>query len=698
MSGIPYLRVERRDDRSAVLWIDVPGEKRNLLKADFGEVLDSALDELAGEVDAIVLASAKPDDFITGADVNLLKSIRTAEEGAALSRRAQEAMARVESCRVPVVAAIHGDCLGGGLELALACRGRVASDDPRTKLGLPEVKLGLIPGAGGTQRLPARVGLEPALDLILTGKTIPARRALALGLIDEMVPRPVLIEAAVKVARRQALPPKPRGLLKRLRKSLLESNPAGRGVLFQAAKRRVLEQTHGLFPAPLRAIEAIRIGLGSGPARGYAAEAAAFGALSVTPEARQLMGLFFAITDLKKDPGAEAPARDVAKVGVLGAGLMGTGIAYVTAAEAGLDVRLKDVGHEPLRKSLRTIDGLLSERVARRRLDPRDKARILARVATSVDYSGFRAADVVIEAVVEDLEAKRSVLRDVEALGGRAIFATNTSSIPVDRIAEAAADPSRVVGMHYFSPVDRMPLLEVVAGPRTSPEVVATCVKLGKAQGKTVVVVRDGPGFYTTRILAPYVNEAVRLVVEGASVEEVDEALAGFGFPVGPLKLLDEVGLDVAGHISKVLHEAFGARMEPPPAVERLAADGRRGRKNGRGFYRYRDGRARGADPTVYGVLDARPRTAMGSDTIVRRCVLSMINEAVRCLDEGILRSERDGDVAAVMGLGFPPFLGGPFRYLAARGSSTLRDELRRFRSKYGERFAPAPRLEGAAR
>ncbi len=395
--------------------------------------------------------------------------------------------------------------------------------------------------------------------------------------------------------------------------------------------------------------------------------------------------------------------REVRKVGVLGAGLMGSGISFVTAAEAGLPVRLKDVGHEPLRKALGAIRGLLSERAARRRQRAAEVERRMMLIRPTTDYSGFRRADVVIEAVVEDLEVKRRVLAEAEAAAGpEAIFATNTSSIPIDRIAEGARRPGRVVGMHYFSPVDRMPLLEVVAGKRTEPWVVATCVALGKAQGKTVIVVRDGPGFYTTRILGPYVNEAGHLLAEGVPVEEIDEALLRFGFPVGPLKLLDEVGIDTAHKIAKVLHEAFGERMAPAPALEKVFADGRAGRKNGRGFYRYADrgrgGAGRRVDPTVYDAIGVRPAGGHDPEAIARRLVLPMVNEAVRCFAEGILRSARDGDVGAVLGLGFPPFRGGPFRYLDGRGAAAVRADLEELRRRHGERFAPAPLLEDLAR
>ncbi len=712
MSPDAALRLERRPERAAVVWIDVPGERVNTLKPGFEELFNRILDEIEGDRDlaAVVLASGKPDDFIAGADVGLLRAIPSAEEAATLSRKAQGVARRLETLRAPVVAAIHGACLGGGLEIALACRGRVASDSDRTRLGLPEVRLGVIPGAGGTQRLPRLVGLAAALDLILTGKTVPARKALSLGLVDEVVAAPILVEAALAHARRLAAgqprrPPK-RKFLRRISRALLERNPVGRAIVYRRARKAVLAETHGNMPAPLRALEVVRAGLEGGADRGYAAEAEEFGKLAVTREARNLMGLFFAVGALKKDSGTDDPGavtREVRKVAVLGSGLMGTGIAYVTAAEAGLPVRLKDVGHEPIRRALRALHGLVSERAARRRLSVPEQERLMALVRPTTDPTGFRRADVLIEAVVEDLDVKRKVLAEAEEAGsGEMIFATNTSSLPIDRIAEASRRPGRVVGMHYFSPVDKVPLLEVVAGPRTEPGAIATCVALGKAQGKTVIVVRDGPGFYTTRILGPYVNEAGYLLAEGVPIEEIDRALVGFGFPLGPLKLLDEVGIDTGQKIAKVLHEAFGERMAPAPALEAAFKSGRWGRKNGRGFYRYETGRRAGkggrrVDPSVYEAMGVRPRPGHEPARLALRCVLPLVNEAVRCFSEGILRSARDGDVGAVMGLGFPPFRGGPLRYVDERGAAAVMAELAELRKEHGVRFAPAPLLEELA-
>jgi 3-hydroxyacyl-CoA dehydrogenase/enoyl-CoA hydratase/3-hydroxybutyryl-CoA epimerase len=385
---------------------------------------------------------------------------------------------------------------------------------------------------------------------------------------------------------------------------------------------------------------------------------------------------------------------------------MGSGIAYVTVARAGLPVRLKDVDHAAIRQGLRSLRQNLSRRVRRGKMNERELEEMMAMVRPTTDYTGFKQADVVIEAVFEDLELKHKVLRDVEAHSSDClIFASNTSSLPIHEIAQASHHPSQVIGMHYFSPVPRVPLLEVVVSDRTAPWVTATCVELGKQQGKTVIVVNDGPGFYTSRILAPYINEAAYLVSEGVPIDDIDRALVNFGFPVGPIKLLDEVGIDVANKIAHIMQDAFGERMTPPASLERVVDDDRYGRKNGRGFYRYqkkngnyeRKKNGNGVDESIYELLGIEPNKELEASEIVQRCVLQMVNEAARCYGEGIVRSARDGDVGAVFGLGFPPFLGGPLRYVDTQGAGTVLDRLQNYHRQFGVRYRSAPILQQLA-
>jgi len=690
------------DDGIAVITVDVPGERMNVLKGEMVREANALLDTLDEQpaLRGVIFTSGKADNFIAGADVHMLAACETAEAARELARAGQRLFDRLEAFAKPVVAAIHGTCLGGGLELALACHGRVATDHPATRLGLPEVQLGLLPGSGGTQRLPDWVGLPLALDLMLTGRQLRARQARKRGLVDDLVAPPILLDAARELidelaGQRRQRPKRP------LATRLLENNPLGRRLVYRQSERTVQAKTHGNYPAPPRIIDAVRAGRERGRQVGLETEGCHFGELAMTPEAQALMGLYFATTALKKDSGTDAGAdpRPVRRVGVLGAGLMGAGIAYVTSAKAETPVRLKDIALEGLNSGMRHINGEIHARKKRGALTDFEATRQRTRVTPALDYRGFTALDVVIEAVFEDLELKHRMLADVEAHGPEhVIFASNTSSLPISEIAAGAQRPERVIGMHYFSPVEKMPLLEVIATDRTDPEVIATTVALGRAQGKTVIVVRDGAGFYVNRILAPYLNEACRLLQEGVAIDHIDRTLVRFGFPVGPFALLDEVGLDVTEKVAPILHRAFGERMTPVDVGERMLADGRKGRKSGKGFYRYDRKRGkvgRPVDQGVYRLLGVTPHAKLSAEEIIDRTVLSMINEAVRCRDEGIIRCERDGDIGAVFGIGFPPFRGGPFHYLHRCGEGNVAARLQALAEAHGPRFTPAPSLQG---
>jgi 3-hydroxyacyl-CoA dehydrogenase/enoyl-CoA hydratase/3-hydroxybutyryl-CoA epimerase len=713
MLDAPIFRLEERDHRVAILWMDDPTQPVNTLKHELVDQFESVLTEIEnnGEIEILIFASGKPEGFIAGADLHMLKDVATSERAKSLSQMAQGLNNRLAHLQPRSVAAIHGACLGGGLELALAFDFRVASDDHQTRLGLPEVQLGLLPGGGGTQRLPALIGVERALDLLLTGRPLSAKRARHVGVVDELVPKDILIDAAIKLAQSRQHPPS-RTLgwatsylsFKKLRELMLAGNPIGRRVVFGQARARMLSKTRGNYPAPERILEVTKIGLEQGFTAGLAAEAEAFGELVVSPESRQLVNIYFASNELKKDPGIDDPQvepRAVHKVGVLGAGLMGAGISYVTITKAQVPVRLKDKDAAGLTGGLSYVQRLLDGRVNKRAMTPLQRAQSLAMFTGTVDYHGFANADLIIEAVFEDLALKQRMLRDVEAITrDNTVFASNTSAIPIAEIAAAGQRPQNVIGMHYFSPVEKMPLLEIVTTDITAPWVIATGVEFGKRQGKTVIVVNDGAGSYTSRILGPYVNEAIYLLTEGVAIERVDGALRDFGFPIGPMALLDEVGLDVASKVAERLSEAFGERMRPPPSIERLVQEQRLGRKNKRGMYRYgnRQRGAKQADDSVYQLLGVAPNNPLSSSEIAERCALQMVNEAVRCLEEGILRSPRDGDIGAVFGLGFPPFRGGPFRYLDQNRVKEIVSRLERLRDRHGERYSPAPLLLEKAR
>lgn len=698
------LSTERRDD-VLIIWIDVPGESVNTVGPSMVGEFEAVFNDIDAdkEIKGIVLASAKPTGFIAGADVGQFANFKSAHDASQVSALGQELLNRLEKLNAPTVAAIHGACLGAGLETALACRYRVATNDGSTVLALPEVQLGVIPGMGGTQRLPQLVGLQAALDMILSGRNIRAAKAVKMGLVDEVVHPAILIDIAVDRARALST-----GKLKPSRRSagasdiLLAGNPLGRSVVFRKARESVLEKTHGHYPAPLAALDAIRMGYDRGFKSGLNLEASLFGELAVGDVSRQLVYLFFARNSTRKDPGVSGeapPARDVRKLGVLGAGFMGAGIASIAVQEGTL-VRLKDTEPKRVAAGLRAVRDVLKERFVRKQISRLQYEDMLVMVGGTTDYSGFASADIVIEAVFEDLKVKQTVLRESEAmLDPDAVYASNTSTIPISRIAEAAERPERVLGMHFFSPVHKMPLLEVVVTPKTAPAATVTAVAYGKAVGKTVIVVNDGPGFYTTRILSAYMNEAGRLLDEGAAIEAVDKALVDFGFPVGPVTLLDEVGIDIGGHVGQTMAESFGARMAPSDAMRKVVEAGRTGRKGRSGFYKYDEKGEKGpVDETVYAVIGRNPRDGIPANEITERCVLAMVNEAVLCLEEGILRSPRDGDIGAVFGLGFPPFRGGPFRYIDDVGAASLVNRLEELHSRFPNRFSPARLLVEHAR
>ncbi len=723
-SGAVSLAVDA--DGVALLTLDVPGEPVNTLYSELKEEFSAAMErvETDASIRAAVLASGKKDNFIAGARIEELQALRTPEDARARALATQGLLARLAASKKPVVAAIHGACLGGGLETALACQYRIATEAKKTVLGLPEVRLGLLPGAGGTQRLPRLTGIAAALDLILTGKHVQAAEAKKLGFVDEVVTPAILLEVATKRARQIAdgeLDParqrekkvslrQPKALRERLRRLALEQNPAGRRLLFRQARAKLLADTHGHYPAPERALDAVREGAEHGLVAGLEAEAEAFGELAMTDVSHRLVELFFATRELKKDNGTDDSAvrpLKVEKLGVVGAGLMGSGIAFVGASVAGFEVRLRDRDDVSLGRGMRAVQALFDARVKEKRLARRDRDQKLARVTGGTDYSGFGRVDLAIEAVFEDLALKHRVIAELEAcLPERAVIASITSSLSIAEVAQGAKRPERVVGMHFFSPVEKMPLVEVVTHAKAAPEAVATAVAAAKAQGKTVIVARDGVGFYASRILAPYLNETAYLLQEGARIDALDEALVRFGFPVGPISLLDEVGLDVAARVGPILEAELGERMKPAAGLEAFVRAGRLGRKAKKGFYLYDERgvskKKRGkkvVDPAAYEALPTGARRERPSaDEMAERLVLAMVNEAVRCLSDGVLRSPRDGDIGAILGLGFPPFRGGPFRYVDACGATAVVDRLRRLEERHGIRFAPAPLLTEHAR
>jgi 3-hydroxyacyl-CoA dehydrogenase/enoyl-CoA hydratase/3-hydroxybutyryl-CoA epimerase len=687
-----------RDDKVAVITMDIPGESMNVLKASFADEINSILASIKSDstIKGVVIISGKKDSFIAGADITMLDSCQSAEQAEDIARMGQQMFDTLEQLKIPLVAAIHGPCLGGGLELAMACHARVATDSVKTILGLPEVQLGLLPGSGGTQRLPRLVGIQKALDMMLTGKQLQAAQAKKAGLVDEVVPQSILLKAAVERAlnTKTSIKTKDKGVLAKL----LENTGLGRNILFSQALKQTLKKTHGNYPAPVRIIDVVRKGQDSGYAAGLAAEAKAFGQLCMTNESAALRSLFFATTQMKKETGAgDTQPQKVKKVAVLGGGLMGGGIANVSSTKAGVPVRIKDINEQGISNALKYSYTLLAKKFKRRFISKADMQKQLLLLTGSTDFSGFHDVDLVIEAVFEDLTLKQQMVADIEQhCAEHTVFASNTSSLPIGQIAAKASRPENVIGLHYFSPVDKMPLVEVIAHEKTSAQTIATTVAFARKQGKTPIVVKDGAGFYVNRILALYMNEAATILLQGEPVEKIDKALVKFGFPVGPITLLDEVGIDVGAKISPILTEQLGERFTAPDAFSKLLADGRKGKKTEKGFYLYGAAAKKGVktvDSSVYKILGVSLAASLSSQAIASRCTVQMLNEAVRCLDEGVIASARDGDIGAIFGIGFPPFLGGPFRYIDTLGVTNLVATLRQLQAAHGERFAPCQRL-----
>jgi 3-hydroxyacyl-CoA dehydrogenase/enoyl-CoA hydratase/3-hydroxybutyryl-CoA epimerase len=692
------------EDGIAWLRLDDPGKKVNTLSMRLFDWFEAQVDRLERErPEGLVIYSGKPDGFVAGADLEEMLAVSDPGAILAILERGHALMERLAALPFPTVAAIHGAALGGGLELALACKRRVATEHPKTRLGLPEVQLGLIPGLGGTQRLPRLIGVPDALDLILTGRQVDARKARRLGLVDDTCHPADLRTAAERHVR-------DRGPLKKTKKPLasragnfLSGTPLGGKLVWDKARAGVIEKTGGNYPAPLVAIGIVREGMKLPLHRALDLEAGAFSELVVSDTAKNLISIFFAKNDVESRAGRIArAARPVGTVGVLGAGFMGAGIAQVLA-QKGVGIVLKDKDLAGVGRGFAFAQQQFRERVKRRRSTEAEAKRDLGKILPTIEYEALRGADFVVEAVFEDLEVKRNVLRETEAVAPEnLIFASNTSAIPISRIAETSRRPERVVGMHFFSPVAKMPLLEVIRHPGTSEETLATTVELGRKMGKTVIVVGDGPGFFTSRVLGAMLNEAVWMLAEGADIEKVDRAMTRWGWPVGPFALLDEVGLDVARHAGQVVREALGERVAPPPVFERMIADRRLGRKGKRGFYLYeeKEGKqgkgSKRVDPAVYKLLDWR-ETPLPDDEIVERCWLQMLNETARCMEEGILTNPADVDIGVIFGFGFPPFRGGLLREADRHGLPWVVERLDHYAERYGDRLRPAARLREMA-
>jgi len=684
----------------ATIWIDSQKDKMNIVSPSLIGDFENVFKEIETNEDIIgaILISAKKD-FIAGADIKSFKGEKVGDFQP-FSRKGHELLQKIEDSKKPIVSAIHGTCYGLGVELSLACNSRVCSNDSKTKLALPEVKLGLLPGGGGTQRLPRLVGLQASLDMMLTGKNIFPSKAKRIGLVDEVVHQSKLHNAAKKIVLSIIKNNFQRNKVKKsFTVKLLDRTSLGRSVVFSQAKKTVLRLTKGNYPAPIEIIECVKIGLQKGLKAGYEAEVIKFEKLILSNVSSALRNLFFTTTDKKKNP-YKVDLKNTQKIGVIGAGFMGEGITEVSI-NSGMDVLLKDLDDEMIHQARKNIWENLNRKVKRRQMSKVSAKTTAQKAVGQLDYKGFNNIDVVIEAIVENMTVKKKLIKELESIcKDDFIFASNTSSLPLTEMSEEAKNPENVVGMHYFSPVTKMPLLEIIKTNKTSVQAIATCYEIGKRQGKTCIVVNDAPGFYVNRILCPYLLEALILIEEGVRIEQIDKALKNLGMPVGPVALLDEVGIDVgvhvmSGNMTDLIKDRDGIKLNY--SMPKMLEDGLSGRKSKKGFYNYvkKKGKVKKGkvNEGVYKYFDSPVAKKINDKEITERCILILLNEAVWALEEGIIENITDGDIGGVFGIGFLPWSGGPFSYMNQIGISNIVDKMKHYQNLYGNKFQPRPML-----
>jgi 3-hydroxyacyl-CoA dehydrogenase/enoyl-CoA hydratase/3-hydroxybutyryl-CoA epimerase len=712
------VRVDVAGEGVRVLWIDVPGKSVNVLSRQVMADLDAALERVAGDVTVkiLIIEGAKPSGFLAGADLHEFTRIANTEEATALSARGQELFNKLERMAIPTMAVVHGPCLGGGLELALACDYRIAMDQSSTQFVFPEVELGLLPGWGGTQRAPRVVGLERALHMILSAKRLSAQDALRWGLVDAMAASKAKLldvinaEAAKAIIRgkrhRGKLP------LRTWRQRLLESNFVGRAGIFRAAERRLRKRVPDDMPAPAEALDAVRVGIKQGMEAGLLRERAGAGRLALTPACRNLVGLYFMREKARKLPAEPRDEPPIKRIGVVGAGVMGAGIAQLAAIK-GCEVVVQEINTTALGTGMVRIKELFDQAIKRRVLNGPDAARKLNSVRGTTSFEGFATVDLVIEAAIEEQEAKRAIFKELERhTSPSAILATNTSSLPVASLQDGSAHPERIAGLHFFNPVHKMHLVEVVSAPGTQAEVSQRLAAWSAGLGKTPVLVKDGPGFVVNRILSPYLGEALLLAAQKMPIGKIDQAMRRFGMPMGPFELLDQIGLDVAAHVGRSLEALAKDRyaplvFSPVQFFERMAQMGWLGQKTTTGFYRY-FGKKKKVNSAAVSLLDEMGQAGLGSlprglpmaaqmHLARERMVLAMVNKAAACLRDGIAANAGDIDLAMILGTGWAPHRGGPLRYAEDRGLAKVAQALTELAQREGPRFAVCAELRERA-
>ena len=691
------IRLEELEAGVVQVVFDKQGSTANTFNRATIEEFDALIDHLADRPDihGVIVTSAKDSIFVAGADIKeLFRRDLSENDIRELIRLGQGMLNKLASLDLVSVAAIHGAALGGGFELALACDYRIASDSKPTKLGLPETLLGILPAWGGCTRLPRLVGLPTALDVILTGRAYSSGKARRAGLIDEVVPRERLVEAALRFISG--------GVPARRKSHVSVNNPLSRAVISQQARKKLVAKTRGHYPSMLRALEVTVGGLGLSPGSSMRLEEDAFAEVARKKTCHNLVQVFH-LEERSKGfkvplPDGESPVdRGITNVAVIGAGVMGAGIAQWSSAR-GLDVILKDISTDALAKGMQTIGRVYGEAAKRRIFTRREAQAGMDRVFPTTEDVPLHGVELVIEAAVEKMELKKRIFLGLAGqVSDETILASNTSALSITEISESVPHPERVVGIHYFNPVHRMQLVEIVRGRHTSASTMDRAVRFAQGIGKLPVVVKDSPGFIVNRILMPYLAEAGALFSAGVSPRDLDHAMLDFGMPMGPIRLTDEVGIDVCAHVARHQAEHFGDRMQVPDVLDRMVESGFLGRKSGAGFYIYDKKRTR-PNPGVAPFIQSRERRGMSREEAADRMVLLMINESARCMEEELVAGPEDVDYAMIRGTGFAPFRGGPLRYADDRGAADISDALRAL-ADAGERyFEPCELLLGMAR
>jgi 3-hydroxyacyl-CoA dehydrogenase/enoyl-CoA hydratase/3-hydroxybutyryl-CoA epimerase len=689
----------------ALIEFDVQGENANVFSTPVMTEFKSIIESFnSAKYKAAAIVSKKKNIFIAGADINEIKSLKEKEDILKATQAGQDIFNLIEDSKIPFVAAIHGACVGGGCEMAVACDWRIASDARSSKIGLPEVQLGIIPGFGGCVRLPRIIGLIQSLQIILPGGSVPALKAYKIGLIDELIPEALFAERLetfmnnlVKKGakkRRKVFSPGFGG-------KLMES-PVLKWKIFSESLKTVMKQSKGHYPAPLKALSVVKKTYGmSNRDKALKIEREGFCDVAMTDVSKNLIQLYFWMENIKKRTGIDSKdikAKPIKSMGVLGAGTMGGGIAQL-AADKAVRVRMKDINNTALMRGFEAAADIWNKSVKRKKLSPQDFQKKMGLLTGTLDFSGFKNIDLVVEAIVEDMAIKKKVIAEtVAATGDATIIATNTSSLSVAEMSAAHPKPENFVGLHYFNPVHKMPLIEVIRGPKTSDETTTTVFEFAKKMGKTPVVVKDGPGFLVNRLLLPLLSEALFILQDGYDIETVDRKYTHvFGNPMGPFRLMDEVGIDVCIKVLKIFKASFGDRMQVSPLTEKFGdLKDRLGRKTKKGFYLYDDsGKETGVDPEVYKALGlAAPTKSFDTQEIIDRGILSMVNEAALALiDDRIVESAEELDLAMIFGTGFPPFRGGLLKYADAQGLKHIVERLEAFEIKFGKRFKPSKPL-----